>query len=243
MRMCRWLVFRLRDRRNSWHSTNGRRARAAGQQETASGTLQKLTSRSHCLNLPNSYCNTKTGRAPPTELDLRRPRRTINDNSIVSIVGSRVKKFRPAKHLRRLLRTLVQIEIDQDKDKKRLIKRLREAHHRDRLVMAGGKPPCGCARRKRARAEEPLVSGSSGRNPSSSNSTLRRSNGRVRLLLGSQPRLVKPRISMRDWLLAIITVVLIPLILRSPFVGLLAWVWFAIMNPHRLAFGWARDFP
>src|SRR4051812_24643824 len=48
---------------------------------------------------------------------------------------------------------------------------------------------------------------------------------------------------MRDWLLAAITVVLIPLILRSPFVGLLAWVWFGIMNPHRLAFGWARDFP
>src|SRR2546423_11283384 len=83
----------------------------------------------------------------------------------------------------------------------------------------------------------------SGRNPSSSNSTVRRSTGRVRLLLGFQPRLIKPRIFMRDWLLAIITVALIPLILRSPFVGLLAWVWFAIMNPHRLAFGWARDFP
>lgn len=48
---------------------------------------------------------------------------------------------------------------------------------------------------------------------------------------------------MRDLLLTGIVVVLIPLILRTPRYGAYAWVWLSMMNPHRGAWGFARNFP
>lgn len=48
---------------------------------------------------------------------------------------------------------------------------------------------------------------------------------------------------MRDLILAIIVFGSIPFILRSPFVGLLMWVWLGVMNPHKLTWGWAFDMP
>lgn len=48
---------------------------------------------------------------------------------------------------------------------------------------------------------------------------------------------------MRDLILAAIVFGSIPFILRSPFIGLLMWVWLGIMNPHRLAYGFAHDMP
>jgi putative inorganic carbon (hco3(-)) transporter len=48
---------------------------------------------------------------------------------------------------------------------------------------------------------------------------------------------------MRDLLISAIIFGSIPLILRNPFIGLLMWVWVGIMNPHRLAFGFAYHMP
>ncbi len=48
---------------------------------------------------------------------------------------------------------------------------------------------------------------------------------------------------MRDIAVTVFILSLIPFILRSPFVGLLAWVWVGIMNPHRLAWDWAYALP
>ncbi len=49
--------------------------------------------------------------------------------------------------------------------------------------------------------------------------------------------------TMRDLLISAIVFGSIPFILRRPFVGLLVWVWLGIMNPHRLAWGFAYDLP
>lgn len=46
---------------------------------------------------------------------------------------------------------------------------------------------------------------------------------------------------MRDLLLTAIVLGAIPFALRNPFYGLLLWVWLGIMNPHRLAYGFAYD--
>lgn len=35
----------------------------------------------------------------------------------------------------------------------------------------------------------------------------------------------------------------IPFVLRHPWVGVMLWVWIGVMNPHRLAFGYASTFP
>lgn len=45
--------------------------------------------------------------------------------------------------------------------------------------------------------------------------------------------------------LAIVAAVLgsVPIILRYPFAGIIFWYWVSIMNPHRLAWGFASDFP
>jgi probable O-glycosylation ligase (exosortase A-associated) len=48
---------------------------------------------------------------------------------------------------------------------------------------------------------------------------------------------------MRDLVLTTIIFGLIPFILRSPFIGMLAWVWLGIMNPHRFTWGWAYNLP
>lgn len=48
---------------------------------------------------------------------------------------------------------------------------------------------------------------------------------------------------MRDLVLFGTVALLLPVILRYPYVGALAWVVFGIMNPHRLTWGAAYDFP
>lgn len=48
---------------------------------------------------------------------------------------------------------------------------------------------------------------------------------------------------MRDLLLTAIVFGSIPFILKRPYIGLLLWVWLSIMNPHRLTYGFAYDFP
>ena len=48
---------------------------------------------------------------------------------------------------------------------------------------------------------------------------------------------------MRDLALLAIVIGAVPLIFKRPFYGLLLWVWFSIMNPHRMAYGFAYSFP
>ena len=48
---------------------------------------------------------------------------------------------------------------------------------------------------------------------------------------------------MRDILITAVVLGLLPLILRSPRIGAYVWAWLSIMNPHKLAFGFARNFP
>jgi putative inorganic carbon (hco3(-)) transporter len=48
---------------------------------------------------------------------------------------------------------------------------------------------------------------------------------------------------MRDLLLAIIVFGSLPFILARPFLGILMLNWISLMNPHRLAYGWAYGFP
>lgn len=48
---------------------------------------------------------------------------------------------------------------------------------------------------------------------------------------------------MRDIALIAIFVILIPVILRRPYIGALAWAWISLMAPHRLAYGVAYTLP
>lgn len=48
---------------------------------------------------------------------------------------------------------------------------------------------------------------------------------------------------MRDYLIFAIVFGSIPFALKRPVIGLLIYVWISLMNPHRLAFGSAYDFP
>jgi putative inorganic carbon (HCO3(-)) transporter len=48
---------------------------------------------------------------------------------------------------------------------------------------------------------------------------------------------------MRDLILFGTVGVLVPMIIVHPYIGALLWVVFGLMNPHRLAFGPAHDFP
>lgn len=48
---------------------------------------------------------------------------------------------------------------------------------------------------------------------------------------------------MRDLLIFGIVFSLIPFILKRPSVGILAFMWISLMNPHRLTYGAAYDFP
>ena len=48
---------------------------------------------------------------------------------------------------------------------------------------------------------------------------------------------------MRDLLMLCIVLGALPFALRHTWVGVLLWTWLSIMNPHRLAFGFAHDAP
>src|SRR3989344_5336891 len=48
---------------------------------------------------------------------------------------------------------------------------------------------------------------------------------------------------MRDIVIALIIFGGVPVALFQPHVGVLLWSWISYMNPHRLAFGFAYDFP
>ncbi len=48
---------------------------------------------------------------------------------------------------------------------------------------------------------------------------------------------------MRDILITVVILGLVPFILRSPRLGAYVWAWLAMMNPHRAAFGFARNLP
>jgi len=48
---------------------------------------------------------------------------------------------------------------------------------------------------------------------------------------------------MRDILLTIVVLGLLPFILRNPRLGTYVWAWLSMMNPHRAAFGFARSLP
>ncbi|MGA7799195.1 MAG: putative O-glycosylation ligase, exosortase A system-associated [Gammaproteobacteria bacterium] len=48
---------------------------------------------------------------------------------------------------------------------------------------------------------------------------------------------------MRDLFVTIIVLGSLPVILLEPYIGVLMWAWIGLMNPHRLAWGFARDFP
>jgi probable O-glycosylation ligase (exosortase A-associated) len=48
---------------------------------------------------------------------------------------------------------------------------------------------------------------------------------------------------MRDILLAAFLLGSVPFILRRPALGVFLWVWVSVMNPHRMAYGFAYDFP
>lgn len=48
---------------------------------------------------------------------------------------------------------------------------------------------------------------------------------------------------MRDVLVTLIVIGSLPVILRRPWIGILVWSWLGYMNPHRLTWGFAYDFP
>lgn len=48
---------------------------------------------------------------------------------------------------------------------------------------------------------------------------------------------------MRDLFVAVVVFGLLPMALRRPQVGIYLWSWIGYHNPHRLAFGWALNFP
>lgn len=48
---------------------------------------------------------------------------------------------------------------------------------------------------------------------------------------------------MRDLLISLVVFGGIPFILANPYIGVLCWSWISYMNPHRLSYGFAYDFP
>jgi probable O-glycosylation ligase (exosortase A-associated) len=48
---------------------------------------------------------------------------------------------------------------------------------------------------------------------------------------------------MRDILLALFILAMVPVMLRRPAIGALMWAWISMMNPHSLTFGFARNVP
>lgn len=48
---------------------------------------------------------------------------------------------------------------------------------------------------------------------------------------------------MRDLLVIALIFGTIPYVIKQPYIGILLWSWISYMNPHQLAWGWARTFP
>src|SRR2546428_10160054 len=48
---------------------------------------------------------------------------------------------------------------------------------------------------------------------------------------------------MRDYVLTAIIFSLIPLCFLRPWIGIIVWFWFGLMNPHRLTWSFAYDMP
>lgn len=48
---------------------------------------------------------------------------------------------------------------------------------------------------------------------------------------------------MRDILVTLIFIGAVPFVLTRPYIGVLLWVWFSVMNPHTLGWGFAVEFP
>jgi len=48
---------------------------------------------------------------------------------------------------------------------------------------------------------------------------------------------------MRDYLLTLVIVGLMPLVVAMPHLGVYVWHWFSLMNPHRLTYGFAYSLP
>ncbi|MCI0557017.1 MAG: DUF5935 domain-containing protein, partial [Nitrososphaera sp.] len=48
---------------------------------------------------------------------------------------------------------------------------------------------------------------------------------------------------MRDVIVLAIVLGALPFVLRRPHIGILLWSWISYMNPHRLSWGVAREFP
>lgn len=48
---------------------------------------------------------------------------------------------------------------------------------------------------------------------------------------------------MRDIIVTLTVIGVLPFILKYPYYGILAWSWIGYMNPHRLSWGFARDAP
>jgi putative inorganic carbon (hco3(-)) transporter len=49
--------------------------------------------------------------------------------------------------------------------------------------------------------------------------------------------------ALRDLLIAAIVFGTLPFVFKRPWLGIILWSWIGYMNPHRLAFGFALDFP
>lgn len=48
---------------------------------------------------------------------------------------------------------------------------------------------------------------------------------------------------MRDVIITLIVFASLPFAFKRPYIGVLMWVWMSVMNPHRLSWGFAYDFP
>ena len=48
---------------------------------------------------------------------------------------------------------------------------------------------------------------------------------------------------MRDYVLTVLVFALLPVCLVRPWLGILAWFWIGLMNPHRLTWGFAYTMP
>jgi putative inorganic carbon (hco3(-)) transporter len=48
---------------------------------------------------------------------------------------------------------------------------------------------------------------------------------------------------MRDIVLTLVILGILPVAVVRPWIGILAWVWFGLMNPHTLTWGFAREIP
>ena len=49
--------------------------------------------------------------------------------------------------------------------------------------------------------------------------------------------------ALRDLLVFAAVFATLPFVLLRPWIGVLLWVWISVMNPHRLTWGAAYDFP